>query len=283
MSLPSSHHSPSSPPIRVLVLGATGRMGKPIVQTILNTNGLELVGAVSRSHTGEDAATVAGLQQPCGVSLTDNLDGLLASTKADVAIDVTQPELALANSLACLSAGVRPVVGTSGFGVEAQQKLADTLENSPHLSAMVVPNFAIGGVLMMHFAQTAAKFFNHAEIVELHHNRKLDAPSGTAAQTAAGMATSRKEAFNPALVDETETLQGARGGKAAGDILIHSVRLPGLVAHQEVLFGDEGQLLTIRHDSFNRDSFMPGVVMATQHVMTFTGLQVGLEKAMGLS
>jgi 4-hydroxy-tetrahydrodipicolinate reductase len=258
-------------------------MGKPIVETIINTDGLDLVGAYSRSHVGEDAGTVAGLQAPCGITITDNLESLLANSNADVAVDVTQPELALNNSLACINAGVRPVIGTSGIGTAAQQTLADALNKVPNLGAMVVPNFAIGGVLMMHFAQTAAKFFKHTEIIELHHNRKLDAPSGTAAQTAAGMANSRNDAFNPALVDETETLQGARGGKAEGDIPIHSVRLPGLVAHQEVLFGDNGQLLTIRHDSFSRDSFMPGVVLATQHVMTITELEVGLEKAMGLA
>lgn len=278
--MPTSSQPNSHAPIRVIVVGATGRMGQPIVETIIKHPHCQLVGAVARQRTGEDIATVIGGNQPCGVTITGNLGELLTMIPADVAIDVTTPEVALKSALTCIQAGVRPVIGTSGIDGPAQETLQQALGQTPNLGAMVVPNFATGAVLMMYFAQLAANVFNHVEIIESHHNKKLDAPSGTASQTAANL--SNPVGFNPPLVAETETLQGARGGRTTNNIPIHSVRLPGLVAHQEVLFGDEGQLLTLRHDSFNRQSFMPGVVLATQRVMAITGLEVGLNNAMGL-
>jgi 4-hydroxy-tetrahydrodipicolinate reductase len=262
--------------IRVVISGATGKMGREAVKTVLNDPALELVGAVARHDAGEDAGLMAGAAQPCGVLLTGHLAETLAASQADVCVDLTHPEAVFSNTISIIEAGCRPVIGTTGLTPEQLSQVRALLE-AKGLGGMVVPNFAIGAVLLMKFAAEAAKYLEYAEIIELHHNRKADAPSGTALKTAELMADARSSGFGLDNAAEKETLPGARGGDGPAGIRIHSVRLPGLVAHQEVLFGGPGQLLTLRHDSLDRSSFMPGIVLCVKRVMTLSGLVYGME------
>ena len=267
--------------LNTLLLGSAGRMGKEAVGAILNDPDLTLSACVAPNHSNEDAATVAGLNTPCGLNAVGSIEEALRQVpNLQVAVDLTVPEAVLPNMKALLAANIAPVIGASGLSSADQAQLDDDLK-AANLPGLLVPNFAIGAVLMMQFAQQAAKYFDHAEVIELHHNQKADAPSGTARQTLAMMEMARSTGFATTNAPETELLTGARGAEADGQLRVHSVRLPGLVAHQEVLFGDPGQLLTIRHDSFNRASFMPGVCLALKKVRTLTpGLHVGLEQVM---
>ena len=205
--------------------------------------------------------------------LGDNLPGEISQTKAQVVVDFTTAAAAMKNADCIIESGARPVIGTSGLLPEQVAEL-QKLCNKQNLGGIIVPNFAIGAVLMMKYSQDAAKYFPHVEVIEMHHDRKADAPSGTAIKTANLLAESRDSA--PPTVDEKEILSGARGANTE-DIRIHSVRLPGLVAHQEVIFGGQSQTLTIRHDSIHRDSFMPGVCLACKKVMDLNELVYGLE------
>jgi 4-hydroxy-tetrahydrodipicolinate reductase len=199
---------------------------------------------------------------------------------ADVAVDFTHPDAVMANLRACLDAGVHAVVGTTGFDQERLAELRGWLADLPELGVLVAPNFGVAAVLMMQFAAKAAPFFESVEIVELHHPRKADAPSGTARRTAELVAEARK-GMAP-MPDATATsLEGARGSDVSG-VRVHAVRLDGLVAHQEVLLGGHGESLTIRHDSYDRASFMPGVLLAVREVATRPGLTVGIESLLGL-
>lgn len=220
--------------IKVAVAGAAGRMGQTVCAAVEGAPDMELVGRADPL---------------LGVTLAEVLP------QAQVVVDFTQPETALANALACVQAGVHVVIGTTGFDVEPLRE-AQTLEGLPQANVLVAPNFAIGAILMMRFAAEAAKHMDKAEIIELHHDRKLDAPSGTAARTAQLMAEASGDPAPP----------------------IHSVRLPGLVAHQEVILGALGQTLSIRHDSIDRESFMPGVLLAVRRISTLTqSPTIGLE------
>ena len=205
--------------------------------------------------------------------LGDNLPGEISQTKAQVVVDFTTAAAAMKNADCIIESGARPVIGTSGLLPEQVAEL-QKLCNKQNLGGIIVPNFAIGAVLMMKYSQDAVKYFPHVEVIELHHDLKADAPSGTAIKTANLLAESRGLA--PQTVDEKEIFSGARGANAE-DIRIHSVRLPGLVAHQEVIFGGQSQTLTIRHDSIHRDSFMPGVCLACKKVMDLNELVYGLE------
>ena len=205
--------------------------------------------------------------------LGDKLPRIIDQTKAQVVVDFTTAAAAMKNADCIIESGARPVIGTSGLLPEQVAEL-QKLCNKQNLGGIIVPNFAIGAVLMMKYSQDAAKYFPHVEVIELHHDLKADAPSGTAIKTANLLAESRGLA--PQTVDEKEILSGARGANAE-DIRIHSVRLPGLVAHQEVIFGGQSQTLTIRHDSIHRDSFMPGVCLACKKVMDLNELVYGLE------
>ena len=205
--------------------------------------------------------------------LGDKLPGIIDRTKAQVVVDFTTAAAAMRNADCIIESGARPVIGTSGLLPEQVAEL-QKLCNKQNLGGIIVPNFAIGAVLMMKYSQDAAKYFPHVEVIELHHDLKVDAPSGTAIKTANLLAESRRLA--PQTVDEKEILSGARGANAE-NIRIHSVRLPGLVAHQEVIFGGQSQTLTIRHDSIHRDSFMPGVCLACKKVMDLNELVYGLE------
>ncbi|MDH4380240.1 MAG: 4-hydroxy-tetrahydrodipicolinate reductase [Vampirovibrionales bacterium] len=271
--------------IGVVIVGATGNMGKEAVKAVLAQPDMTLLGAVGRRYAGEDAALIAGEDTPCGVTLVSSLVELLSSLKTSgalepyehwVGIELTNPTTVMEHTNSLVQAGFRPVIGTSGVE-EAQQKTLNRVLTSASLGGAVIPNFAIGAVLMMRFAKEAAQYFDNVEIVELHHNKKLDAPSGTAHHTALSLSEHHPHPFNAALVKEAETITGARGAEFPNGVRVHSVRLPGLVAHQEVLLASEGQLLTIRHDSFNRQCFMPGVLRAIRGVTTHSGLKVGLE------
>ena len=243
--------------IKVAVIGARGRMGSEVVKAVNEAKDLELVAQLD---------------------LGDSLDALLASG-AVVAVDFTTPDSVMANLEFLISHNINAVVGTTGFDDARIAKIKSLLANSKS-GVLIAPNFAIGAVLMMEFATKAAKYFESAEIIELHHPNKVDAPSGTASRTAELMSASRKEAGLPVMPDATSTsLDGARGA-TVGDIPVHSVRVRGLVAHQEVLLGGIGETLSIRHDSIDRVGFMPGVLLGVRKVVTHPGLTFGLENFM---
>jgi 4-hydroxy-tetrahydrodipicolinate reductase len=243
--------------IKVGVLGARGRMGSEVVKAVTEAPDLELVAALD---------------------LGDSLDSLVANG-AQVVVDFTTPDSVMANLEFLIANNINAVIGTTGFDDARIAKIKSLLASSKS-GVLIAPNFAIGAVLMMEFATKAAKYFESAEIIELHHPNKVDAPSGTAARTAELMANSRKEAGLAPMPDATSTsLDGARGA-TVGDIPVHSVRLRGLVAHQEVLLGGIGETLTIRHDSIDRVGFMPGVLLGVRQVVTHPGLTFGLENFM---
>jgi 4-hydroxy-tetrahydrodipicolinate reductase len=229
----------------------------------------EAVGAAS------DCELVAALDQG------DELDQLTAAG-AEVVVDFTHPEVVMDNLAWCIEHGIHAVVGTTGFDDDRLATLREQLAASPDTGVLVAPNFSIGAVLMMRFATQAARFYESVEIIELHHPDKVDAPSGTARRTAELIAAARREAGSPPVPDATSTgLEGARGADVEG-IRVHGVRLRGLVAHQEVLFGDVGETLAIRHDSMHRESFMAGVLLGVRRISSAPGLTVGLEQFLDL-
>lgn len=260
--------------IRVVLAGAAGKMGKEVIKAIHRSSDIELVGAVSAgSAVGADAGELAGIG-PSGLVVSSDLAATFASTRPDVLVDFTTPEAVKGNAVAALEAGVRPVIGSTGLTPSDLDDLR-ALTEAKGLGTLVAPNFAIGALLMMQFAAKAAQYFDHAEVIELHHNQKLDAPSGTAFKTVEAMAAAQAR-FGSTNVPETEKLDGVRGGDYHG-IRVHSVRLPGLLAHQEVMFGALGQVLTIRHDATSRECYMPGVLLGIRQVMGLKGLTYGLE------
>jgi 4-hydroxy-tetrahydrodipicolinate reductase len=221
----------------------------------------------------------ADLELVAALDLGDSLE-TLKSAGAQVVIDFTTPDSVMANLEFLISNGINAVVGTTGFDADRIAKLEKLIAANPKVGVLIAPNFAIGAVLMMEFATKAAKYFESAEIIELHHPNKVDAPSGTAARTAELMSKARKDAGLEAMPDATSTaLDGARGANV-GDIPVHSIRLRGLIAHQEVLLGGLGETLTIRHDSLDRAGFMPGVLLGVRSVISKPGLTFGLEKFM---
>ncbi|MBQ2087615.1 MAG: 4-hydroxy-tetrahydrodipicolinate reductase [Selenomonas sp.] len=257
----------------VLVNGACGRMGRAVLKAVAEAKDLELVGAVDITG-GADAGELAGVGAN-GVKVETDLKAALTRLQPEVMIDFTRPDVVYGNVITALQAKVSPVVGTTGLSDEQKADIRKLAEEND-TPAFIAPNFAIGAVLMMVMAKQAAKYMPEVEIIELHHDKKLDAPSGTAVQTAAMIAEVRS-AHKQGHPEEKEKLSGARGADYEG-MHIHSVRLPGYVAHQEVIFGGLGQTLTIRHDSLNRESFMPGVVLAAEKVRSLKGLTVGLDK-----
>lgn len=267
MSIPNAEDT-----IRVAVAGACGRMGKLVVQTILKQPDMALVSAIDKQHVGEDIGTIA-IEHPIGITVTDHLTEALVQTQPHVLVDFTTLGATVSHIHTALEHSVIPVVGTSGFSA---QTLSDVREAVQHTgtACIIVPNFAIGAVLMMQFAKEAAGYFPNAEIIELHHDGKIDAPSGTAIRTAEMIAAARTE--RPRQPPQEQKIEGARGASVA-NVPVHSVRLPGLVAHQMVIFGGQGEVLTIRHDSVDRQSFMPGVMLAIRKARSVQGLVVGLE------
>lgn len=257
----------------VIVNGACGRMGQAVLKAVQEADGLELVGAVDIKG-GADTGSLVGLPAN-GILVETDLEALLARKKPEVMVDFTRPDVVFGNVMTALAHKTSPVVGTTGLSDDQKAEIAKAAEEND-TPAFIAPNFAIGAVLLMVMSRQAAKYMPDVEIIELHHDKKLDAPSGTAIQTAAMIAEVRK-AHKQGNPDEFEKLEGARGADYEG-MQIHSVRLPGYVAHQEVIFGGLGQMLTIRHDSMNRESFMPGVVLAAKKVRSLKGLTVGLDK-----
>jgi 4-hydroxy-tetrahydrodipicolinate reductase len=246
--------------LRVAVLGSEGRMGSEAVRAVEAADDMELAAALDRD---------------------DSLDGLTRAG-TQVVVDLTHPDAVMGNLGHCVAAGIHAVVGTTGWTDERLATVRGWLEDSPGTGVLIAPNFGIGAVLTMQFAQQAARFFESAEVVELHHPNKADAPSGTAVRTAQLIASARAEADLPGQPDATSTgLDGARGSDVDG-VHVHAVRLRGLVAHQEVLFGGEGETLTIRHDSLHRSSFMPGVLLGVRRVGSAPGLTFGLEHFLDL-
>ena len=250
--------------IKVLVNGALGRMGRTVADAVNNDLELELVGAVD-IFDGE----------VCGLTVEKNLSDALDLHKPDVMVDFTRPDSVFKNVMLALEKKVSPVVGTTGLTDDAKEKIRAAAEKF-QTPAFIAPNFAIGAVLMMLLSKQVAKYMPDVEIIELHHDKKLDAPSGTAELTAK-MISEVRQSHKQGHPDEREVIANVRGGDYDG-IKIHSVRLPGYVAHQEVLFGGLGQTLTIRHDSTGRDSFMPGVLLACKKVRQLNGLTIGLDK-----
>ena len=244
--------------MRVAVLGAKGKVGETMVKAVVDA---------------------ADLTFTVGVDAGDPLSELVDS-RTDVVIDFTHPDVVMDNLKFVIDNGIHAVVGTTGFTDERISQVQEWLSAKPDVAVLIAPNFAIGAVLSMHFAQQAAKFFESVEVIELHHPHKADAPSGTAARTARLIAEARKDL--PPNPDATSTgLEGARGADVDG-IPVHSVRLAGLVAHQEVLFGTQGETLTIRHDSIDRTSFVPGVLLAVRKLTERPGLTVGIEPLLEL-
>ncbi len=256
---------------RVGVFGVGGRMGIAVAHAVCAEPDLELVAAIDPSYEGIDVGEVTGISG-CNFPVSSNTETLV-DDRVDVMVDFTHVEAARGNLEFCAKNGIHAVIGTSGFTEADHVEIASLFTNS---NCLIAPNFAIGAVLMMRFAEMAAPYFDTGEIIELHHDAKVDAPSGTAVATAERMAS----ASDVWVADptEAETIEGARGAKGPAGIPIHSVRMRGMTAHQEVVLGTTGQTLSIRHDSIDRSSFMPGVVMAVRDISSHPGLTVGLDK-----
>lgn len=260
--------------IRVAIGGPRGKMGQEAVHTIMNNENMELVAVLDHREIGELLSESPEFPASYDVPVFLDLESLITHIRPDVFLDLTTPHQVFQHTKLCLENNVRPVIGTTGF-TDEQLLYCTTLAKNHQLGCIVAPNFAIGAVLMMKFASMAAAYFPDVEIIEMHHDQKLDAPSGTAYKTAQLIAEVRPS-HKQGHLNEEETIAGARGASFDG-IPIHSVRLPGLIAHQQVLFGGEGQLFTLRHDSFNRQSFMSGVTFSINQVMDLTELVYGLE------
>jgi 4-hydroxy-tetrahydrodipicolinate reductase len=268
-------------PIPVIINGAIGKMGREVVKLVAQSPDLSLFGAVDRAPEvqGEDIGPVIGLE-PLEVPVVADLQSMLVAAaqepQAGVVVDFTHPDSVYENVRMAIAYGVRPVVGTTGLSPAQIDQLAEFADKAS-TGCLIIPNFSIGMVLLQQAAIQASQYFDHVEIIELHHNQKADAPSGTALQTAQMLGELGKT-FNPTKVTETEHLTGARGSVADEGIRIHSVRLPGLIAHQEVIFGAPGQIYTLRHDTSDRSCYMPGVHLAIKKVMQLQALVYGLEK-----
>ena len=255
-------------------------MGREVIKAVAQAKDMTLVGAIDKNPTvqGEDIGEVVGCG-PLEVPVTPDLEAALVMAQSEglaVMVDFTHPDTVYDSVRAAIAYGVRPVVGTTGLSPQQIQDLAEFADKAS-IGCLIIPNFSIGVVLMQQAAVQAAQYFEHVEIIELHHNQKADAPSGTAVQTAQ-MLEELKKSYNPPEVEETEKLPGARGSATPDGVRIHSVRLPGLIAHQEVLFGAPGQLYTLRHDTSDRASFMPGVLLCVRRILPLKSLIYGLDK-----
>lgn len=260
--------------IRVSVLGACGKMGRETVKAITESPDMCVVGACDIACAGSTLADAVGIQG-LDIPIEADFSKMLEESKPEVVVDFAKP-FVIENTKVAMKLGVVPIIGTTGQTAEELEEI-EKLAQTTGTTAMVIPNFAIGALLMMKFAAEAAKYMPDVEIIELHHDRKVDAPSGTSINTAEMIDSARKAAKVEASVPAGSPDDQARGERRNG-IHIHSVRLPGLVAHQEVIFGGQGQILTIRHDSIDRTSFMPGVLLAIRHAARTKGFIYGLDK-----
>jgi len=273
--------------IPVVVTGALGRMGAEVIRAVHAAPDCHLVGAVDNTpgKEGHDVGELLGLPA-LDVAVTADLEGCLCSAsqavrdagpgKGAVMVDFTHPSVVYANTRAAIAYGVHPVIGTTGLS-PAQLDDLQTFSDKASIGGAVIPNFSVGMVLLQQAAAAAARFYDHAELTELHHNRKADAPSGTCIKTAELMEELGKQ-FNASEVDEHESLAGSRGGERPSGLRLHSLRLPGLVAHQEVMFGSPGETYTLRHDTIDRAAYMPGVLLCIRKVRQLQALVYGLER-----
>jgi 4-hydroxy-tetrahydrodipicolinate reductase len=270
--------------IPVVVNGALGKMGRAIVKAVSEADDMVLVGAIDRNpqFLGQDIGEVIGTG-PLETPVIGDLEATLVMAQSEapsgssaVMVDVTHPDSVYASVRAALAYGVRPVVGTTGMSAEQIKDLAEFADKAS-TGCLLIPNFSIGMVLLQQAALQAAAYFDHVEIIELHHNQKADAPSGTAVKTAQ-MLSELNKTYNRLEVEESEKMPGARGSQTAEGVRIHSVRLPGLIAHQEVIFGAAGQSYTLRHDTSDRICYMPGVLLSIRRVLPLKSLVYGLDK-----
>ncbi|ABO50463.1 dihydrodipicolinate reductase [Desulforamulus reducens MI-1] len=259
--------------IKVVVAGALGKMGQESCKAVLNAEGMELVGAMDCKEFHGSIGSFLGKPE-VNIQISNNIEQVLLELKPDVLIDFTRPGVVQENIELALKHGVRPVIGTTGMAASEIEGFIKSASEKK-IGGLIVPNFAIGALLMIKFATEAAKYFPNVEIIELHHDQKMDAPSGTALKTAESIASVRGN-MSQGMPSEFEKIDGARGGDFEG-MKIHSIRLPGFVAHQEVIFGGTGQTLSIRHDSIARESFMPGLILAVRKVMSLDHMVYGLE------
>lgn len=263
--------------IRVGVIGALGKMGQLVCRAVAEHPDLVLVAAINPSRPGVNMGEVVG-HPKVDVEVSPQLETLLQA-ETEVVVDFTQPDAVMENIRFCVDHAIHMVVGTTGIGPDELDEIQGWIDQEGgDAHVIIVPNFSLGAVIAQRFAEAAARFFPAAEIVELHQDQKADAPSGTAAATASRIAAAREEKWTG---PSTEKVPGVRGGEIEG-IRVHSVRLPGLVAHQEVIFGALGQTLSIRHDAYDRTCYLPGVVLAIKEIPTRPGLTVGLEPLLGL-
>ncbi len=273
--------------IPVVVAGALGRMGAEVVKTIYSARDCELVGAIDNSpgKEGLDIGTELGMEE-LGVTVTSDFEGLLCSVSQSVSkygpgseavlVDFTHPSVVYEHTRAAIAYGVSPIIGTTGLSTNQITELKE-FSSKASIGGAVIPNFSIGMVLLQQAAAAAASFYDNAELTELHHNQKADAPSGTCIKTAELMEELGKS-FNENEVDEAISLVGARGGSRQSGLRIHSIRLPGLVAHQEVMFGAIGETYTLRHDTIDRKAYMPGMLLTVRKVRKLKSLVYGLER-----
>lgn len=259
--------------IKAVVVGASGKMGRAVMKGIIQSDDVQLVGACDVFSVGEDAGELVGLKT-LGVSVQEDLSKILRQTKADVVIDFSRKDAASKNIPEAINHGVHVVIGTTGFS-EDEINQFNELAREKQVGVLLAPNFSLGAVLMMKYAREIAQYYSQAEIIEYHNDKKIDSPSGTAIATAKKMQDNLLTT-NLSKEDAEQAVSPCRGGHYHG-VQVHSVRLKSMIAHQEVLFAGEGELLTIRHDSFSRDSFIPGVLMAVRKVDTWEGLKIGLE------
>ena len=273
--------------IPVVVTGALGRMGAEVIRAVQMAPDCHLVGAVDNTpgKEGQDVGELLGLHA-LEVAVTADLEGCLCAPsqavrdagpgKGAVMVDFTHPSVVYANTRAAIAYGVHPVIGTTGLS-PAQLDDLQSFSDKASIGGAVIPNFSLGMVLLQQAAAAAARFYDHAELTELHHNRKADAPSGTCIKTAELMEELGKQ-FNESEVDEHESLAGSRGGQRPSGLRLHSLRLPGLMAHQEVMFGSPGETYTLRHDTIDRAAYMPGVLLCVRKVRQLQALVYGLER-----
>lgn len=250
--------------IKVAVCGACGKMGQEVVKTVEADSKLELVAKIDICP---------------GENIYSSIEDAAKATKIDVLVDFTQPSVIFENAKFCINNSIKPVIGTTGLS-DTQVSELNALSKEKNVSCLIAPNFTTGAVLMMMFSAQAAKYFDNAEIIELHHNQKKDAPSGTAVKTAQMIEGNVNKTFTTGNCTEEELIKGSRGGIGPSDIHIHSVRMPGYIASQEVIFGASGQILKIRHDSMDRACYMQGVVLAVKYVMDNNDFIYGLENIM---
>jgi 4-hydroxy-tetrahydrodipicolinate reductase len=272
-------------PIPVVVAGALGRMGAEVIKAVLAAPDCALVGAIDTTPgtEGDDVGERLSLG-PLEVAVTADLEGCLCQASqaartqsaGAVLVDFTHPKVVYEHTRAAIAYGVHPVIGTTGLSSTQLEDLAN-FAGKAGIGGAVIPNFSVGMVLLQQAAAAAARFYDFAELTELHHNRKADAPSGTCIKTAE-LIEELGKTFNAAQVEESETLSGCRGGLRASGLRLHSVRLPGLVAHQEVMFGAAGETYTLRHDTIDRSAYMPGVLLTVRRVRQLQGLVYGLER-----